>query len=70
MTTDPTARAAQCRTAADDTFPFSYLPVTMQAQIEFVVQGDGSALAIWRDGGEGEEPPPYWRDVDGKIHNL
>jgi hypothetical protein len=68
--TDPTARAAQYRTAADDVFPFSYLPVAMRAEIEFVVQSDGSALAIWRDDGEGEEPPPYWMDVDGKIHKL
>ncbi len=49
---------------------FHSLSKYMKEQIEFVRQSDGSFLALWREGGEGEEPPPYWADDVGKVHNL
>lgn len=29
-----------------------------------------TGLALWKRHGDGLEPPPYWRDNDGNVHNL
>jgi hypothetical protein len=68
--TDCTLRARTCRTSTGNARPFRSLPKDMRKQIDFVRQSDGSFLALWRNGGEGEEPPPYWIDENGNIHNI
>lgn len=70
MTTQPTissARANQCRLSFGLSRPYSSLPAPLRSQIVF---DDDSGLAVWRTEGDGHEPPPYWADEKGRIHNL
>lgn len=63
----PSARANACRTRFGFARPFASLPISMKEKIVF---DHITGLAVWRTDGDGHEPPPYWRDEGGDIHNL
>ncbi len=66
MIIDP-RKASQCRTYRGETINFASLPGEVRDDIIFI---DDTGLAVWRRSGEGHEPPPYWVDENGDIHNL
>lgn len=70
MTTLPailSERANQCRDESGFACPFASLLPFLQSQVFF---DRLTGLAMWLKEGDGHEPPPYWRDENGYIHNL
>ena len=61
------SKANQCRNSQGETLAFASLPGKVREDIIFA---DETGLALWRTEGDGYEPPPYWVDENGDIHNL